>query len=85
MAKKQIMNRLKRIEGQIKGLQNMVEQERNCVEVLTQLSAISGALDNTAKEIVKEYARNCFIKYESTQDEKLINELIENLSKFRRM
>jgi DNA-binding FrmR family transcriptional regulator len=85
VAKKQIMNRLKRIEGQIKGLQNMVEQERNCVEVLTQLSAISGALDNTAKEIVKEYARNCFIKYESTQDEKLINELIENLSKFRRM
>ncbi|HNV06199.1 MAG TPA: metal-sensitive transcriptional regulator [Petrotogaceae bacterium] len=85
MAKKQIMNRLKRIEGQIKGLQNMVEQERNCVEILTQLSAISGALDNTAKEIVKEYARNCFIKYESTQDEKLINELIENLSKFRRM
>ncbi|MBP7238181.1 MAG: metal-sensitive transcriptional regulator [Petrotogaceae bacterium] len=79
------MNRLKRIEGQIKGLQNMVEQERNCVEILTQLSAISGALDNTAKEIVKEYARNCFIKYESTQDEKLINELIENLSKFRRM
>jgi DNA-binding FrmR family transcriptional regulator len=85
VAKKQIMNRLKRIEGQIKGLQNMVEQERNCVEILTQLSAISGALDNTAKEIVKEYARNCFIKYESTQDEKLINELIENLSKFRRM
>ena len=85
MAKKQIMNRLKRIEGQIKGLQNMVEQERNCVEILTQLSAVSGALDNTAKEIVKEYARNCFIKYESTQDEKLINELIENLSKFRRM
>ena len=85
MAKKQIMNRLKRIEGQIKGLQNMVEQERNCVEILTQLSAISGALDNTAKEIVKEYARNCFIKYESTQDEKLINELIENLSKIRRM
>ena len=85
MAKKHIMNRLKRIDGQIKGLQNMVEQERNCVEILTQLSAISGALDNTAKEIVKEYARNCFIKYESTQDEKLINELIENLSKFRRM
>jgi len=85
VAKKQIMNRLKRIEGQIKGLQNMVEQERNCVEILTQLSAISGALDNTAKEIIKEYAKNCFIKYESTQDEKLINELIENLSKFRRM
>ena len=55
MAKKQIMNRLKRIEGQIKGLQNMVDQERNCVEILTQLSAVSGALDNTAKEIIKEY------------------------------
>jgi len=63
----------------------MVDQERNCVEILTQLSAVSGALDNTAKEIIKEYAKNCFIKYESTQDEKLINELIENLSKFRRM
>ncbi|HOT31650.1 MAG TPA: metal-sensitive transcriptional regulator [Petrotogaceae bacterium] len=85
MSKKKITNRLKRIEGQIKGLQKMVDQERNCVEILTQLSAVSGALDNTAKEIIKEYAKNCFIKYESTQDEKLINELIENLSKFRRM
>ena len=85
MSKKQIMNRLKRIEGQIKGLQNMVDQERNCVEILTQLSAVSGALDNTAKEIIKEYAKNCLLKYESTQDEKLINELIDNLSKFRRM
>jgi len=85
VSKKKITNRLKRIEGQIKGLQKMVDQERNCVEILTQLSAVSGALDNTAKEIIKEYAKNCFIKYESTQDEKLINELIENLSKFRRM
>ncbi|HOB16163.1 MAG TPA: metal-sensitive transcriptional regulator [Defluviitoga sp.] len=82
-SKTDIINRLKRIEGQIRGLQNMIINERNCSEILTQLSAVKGAINKVSEEIMKEYTRTCLIEYEETKDEKLLDELIETISRFR--
>ncbi|HEX4760860.1 MAG TPA: metal-sensitive transcriptional regulator, partial [Thermoleophilaceae bacterium] len=47
-SKEQLGNRLKRIEGQVRGVEGMVEDERYCIDVLTQISAIQAALDKVA-------------------------------------
>ena len=47
-----IQNRLKRIEGQIRGISGMLEENRRCEEIITQLSAINAAITNTAREIL---------------------------------
>ncbi|MDN5341340.1 metal-sensitive transcriptional regulator [Oceanotoga sp. DSM 15011] len=83
MSQKNIINRLKRIEGQVRGLQKMVEEDRQCSEVLTQLSAITGALEKTAEQIVKQYTKGCILEYEKTQNEKILDDLIANISKLK--
>jgi DNA-binding FrmR family transcriptional regulator len=57
--RKKIYNRLKRIEGQIRGLQRMVEAEAPCVDVLTQLSAATSAMKNTGVAVVQVYMKRC--------------------------
>ena len=81
--KTDIINRLKRIEGQIRGLQNMIVNERGCSEILTQLSAVKGAINKVSEEIMKEYTKSCLIEYEQTKNEKILDDLIETISKFR--
>ena len=53
------LTRLRRIEGQVKGLQKMVEEGRYCVEVLQQLSAVQEALRGVTKVIMRNYLENC--------------------------
>src|SRR5829696_6039116 len=57
--KDQLQARLKRIEGQVRGVQGMVEDERYCIDVLTQISAIQAALDKVALGLMDEHARHC--------------------------
>ena len=57
--KKQAVERLNRIEGQIKGIKKMVEQGRYCVEVLGQISAVHEALRGVGKLIMRNYLENC--------------------------
>ena len=59
--KPQILARLKRIEGQTRGVQKMVEDDRYCIDVLTQISAIQAALDKVALGLMDEHARHCVI------------------------
>jgi DNA-binding FrmR family transcriptional regulator len=54
-----ILNRLKRLEGQVRGLQRMVEDERSCQEVLTLLTGIRSALTATGDLILEEYVERC--------------------------
>jgi len=51
--------RLSRIEGQVRGLAKMVDEDRYCIDVLTQISAIRAALDKVALSLVDDHARNC--------------------------
>ncbi|PEB50894.1 transcriptional regulator [Bacillus pseudomycoides] len=57
--KEQIMNRLKRIEGQVRGIQNMVENDRYCVDILVQISAINAAMKKVGMGILKNHTNHC--------------------------
>lgn len=57
--KDQLQKRLRRIEGQVRGVQGMVEEDRWCIDVLTQISAIQAALDKVALGLLDEHARHC--------------------------
>jgi DNA-binding FrmR family transcriptional regulator len=57
--KDQLLKRLRRIEGQVRGVQGMVDEDRYCIDVLTQISAIQAALDKVALGLMDEHARHC--------------------------
>ncbi|MEJ5155516.1 metal-sensitive transcriptional regulator [Gluconobacter wancherniae] len=57
--KKALTNRLRRIEGQLGGVRNMIENDRYCVDVLTQISAIKSALDGVAIQLLSTHANGC--------------------------
>ena len=54
-----IVKRLHRIEGQVRGLERMVEEERYCVDVLTQIAAVSTALDSLSVKLLEDHVRHC--------------------------
>ncbi|GAA2390390.1 metal-sensitive transcriptional regulator [Dactylosporangium sp. NPDC051485] len=57
--KDQLQSRLRRIEGQVRGVEKMVEDDRYCIDVLTQISAIQAALDKVALGLLDDHARHC--------------------------
>ena len=59
--KDQLLNRLKRLEGQVRGVQGMVEDDRYCVDVVTQISAIQAALDKVALGLLTDHAEHCVV------------------------
>src|SRR3954449_11975764 len=59
--KDQLLKRLKRVEGQVRGVQGMVEEDRYCIDVRTQISAIQAALDKVALGLMDDHARHCVI------------------------
>jgi DNA-binding FrmR family transcriptional regulator len=59
--KDQLLKRLKRIEGQVRGIEGMVADERYCIDVLTQISAVQAALDKVALGLLDEHARHCVV------------------------
>jgi DNA-binding FrmR family transcriptional regulator len=60
-SKDQLLKRLRRIEGQVRGIQGMVEDDRYCIDVLTQISAVQAALDKVALGLMDEHARHCVL------------------------
>ncbi|MGI8411783.1 MAG: metal-sensitive transcriptional regulator [Solirubrobacteraceae bacterium] len=63
--KDQLLTRLKRIEGQVRGTEGMVESDRYCIDVLTQISAIQAGLDKVALGLLDDHARNCVLGAET--------------------
>jgi CsoR family transcriptional regulator, copper-sensing transcriptional repressor len=59
--KDQLKDRLARIEGQVRGVARMVEEDRYCIDVLTQISAIQAALDRVALGLLDDHARHCLV------------------------
>jgi DNA-binding FrmR family transcriptional regulator len=81
------LSRLSRIEGQVRGVSRMIEEERYCIDILTQLRAIKAALGKVETEILKDHADHCVadaIKSgsEKTQREKF-GELIELFERYQ--
>ena len=58
-SKQALLNRLRRVEGQVRGVQKMVEDDRYCIDVLTQISAIHAALDKVALGLLDDHVRHC--------------------------
>lgn len=59
--KKQLQNRLARIEGQVRGVAKMVDEDRYCIDVLTQIGSIQAALDKVALGLLDDHARHCLV------------------------
>lgn len=78
---KDLMKRLNRIEGQVKGIKNMVEDERYCVDILTQVSAIQAALNSFSKELFANHLKSCVVDKIKSGDEEVIDELCNTLQK----
>ncbi len=81
------LNRLRRIEGQVRGLQRMVEEGRYCADILVQLSAVSEALRNVGREVLRNHLRHCAtdaIKASPQRAEEMYDELVELFSRYSR-
>jgi len=59
--KQALLNRLRRVEGQVRGLQRMVEEETYCIDILTQVSAATKALETVALSLLDEHLRHCVV------------------------
>jgi DNA-binding FrmR family transcriptional regulator len=59
--KDELQNRLRRISGQVGGLERMIDEERYCIDILTQVSAIQAALDRVSLALLDDHARHCVI------------------------
>ena len=78
--------RLKRIEGPVKGIQKMIADDRYCVDILVQISAIRSAIDNVGTIILENHIKGCVsndLKYgDEEQSEAAIKELMDTIKKF---
>ncbi|HEU4736840.1 MAG TPA: metal-sensitive transcriptional regulator [Solirubrobacterales bacterium] len=75
--KDKIKNRLRRITGQVGGLERMVDDERYCIDILTQISAAQAALDKVALALLSEHTRHCVVGAETLADrEELTDEMM---------
>ena len=59
--KDQLRKRLRRIEGQVRGIEKMVDEDRYCIDVVTQITAIQAALDKVALGVLDDHARHCIV------------------------
>ena len=80
--KKLLINRLNRIEGQIRGLRAMVEKDAYCPDILTQASAASAALGGFARALLLEHIRTCVAEDVRNGSDETLDELLETLQKW---
>ena len=72
---KSLTNRLKRIEGQVRGVVGMVESDSYCVEILTQVAAIKSALNSFCQELLKNHIKDCVVTDIKDGREEVVDEL----------
>lgn len=58
-SKEQLRKRLNRVEGQVRGVSKMVEEDKYCIDILTQITAAQAALDKVALELLRDHAQHC--------------------------
>ena len=79
--KKKLLNRLRRIEGQVRGLQAMVEADAYCNDVLTQSAAVNAAINAFNRELLAEHLRTCVTRDLKNSHEEIVDELAATLQK----
>ena len=80
-AKDDVITRLRRVEGQVRGIAGMVEDDRYCIEVLQQISAAQAALDKVALALVDDHTRHCVLGAEPENQEDKRQELMAALTR----
>ncbi len=76
-----LMNRLSRIEGQVRGVKKMLERDAYCVDILIQVSAINSALNSFNKELLGNHIRSCVVENVRSGNDEVIDELIGTIQK----
>ena len=74
--KDKLLKRLARVEGQVRGVSKMVEEERYCIDVLTQIGAIQAALDKVALGLLDEHTRHCVVEADGAERVEKVDELM---------
>ena len=81
--KNKIINRLRRIEGQVKGIQKMLDSEQCCADILVQIAAVRSAINKVGSLIFERYSHNCLAQAETPEEQKqALAELIKTMNSF---
>ena len=82
--RKKLINRLNRIEGQIRGIRAMVERDAYCPDILVQSAAANAAINSFNKDLIASHIRNCVVRDVREGNEDVIAELVDTLQKLMR-
>ena len=78
---KALINRLNRIEGQVRGVKNMLENDAYCTDILTQISAIQAALNSFNKQLLSNHINTCVVENIKNGDASVVDELVCTVQK----
>lgn len=76
-----LQNRLRRVEGQVRGIQKMLEEDAYCTDVLNQVAAVQAALNAFSRELLENHIRTCVVTDIKNGDEEVITELVKTIQK----
>ena len=79
--RRDLMNRLKRIEGQVRGLQRMLDEDAYCPDILTQASAVSSAVNSFCRVLLTNHLRTCVVNELRAGHDEAVDELADTLQK----
>jgi CsoR family transcriptional regulator, copper-sensing transcriptional repressor len=79
-----VLKRLRRIEGQVRGVERMVEENRYCIDVVTQVTAIQAALDKVALELLSDHAAHCVVGAKGSEKDERAEELMAAVKRLLR-
>ena len=82
--KDQLQKRMRRIEGQVRGIEKMIDEDRYCIDVLTQIGAVQAALDKVALGLLDEHARHCVVSADGDEQADKTDELMAAVGRLMR-
>lgn len=81
---KNLINRLSRIEGQVRGIKKMVEEDRYCIDILNQAAAVSSALNSFNKALLSAHIKSCVVEDIQAGNSQMVDELCDTLHRLMR-
>ncbi|WP_130861279.1 metal-sensing transcriptional repressor [Bacilliculturomica massiliensis] len=79
---KAVLNRLSRVTGHMEAIKRMVEEDRDCAQILIQLSAVRSAVNNIGKIILQDHIEHCVVEAVQTDDQKVLEDLKQAIAQF---
>ncbi|MCM3005582.1 metal-sensitive transcriptional regulator [Priestia koreensis] len=79
--KKNLMSRLNRIEGQIRGIKGLIEKDTYCDDIITQISAVQSALNSTSKILLEGHLKHCVVERVQEGDQEVVDELLTTIKR----